>query len=97
MSKYYNITDAWNDVKKSEGIAGTTFSVGKLVGKSTLNTTIFAVTELLPSFLDKSEEHFEKQSTNKDLTEEERIRYAEKAQKLADSKESRDNLRNIRK
>lgn len=49
MGKYFNIGDAWNDLKNSYGAGETAIAALKLVGKGISNTAVYGVTEALPS------------------------------------------------
>lgn len=49
MGKYFNIGEAWNDLKNSYGAGETAIAAIKLVGKGLSNTAVYGVTEALPS------------------------------------------------
>lgn len=77
MGKYFNIGDAWSDLKNSYGVADTAMSAIKLVGKGVANTAVFGATEVVPavfkSAVEKSGNQIEdKLKNDNSLTQEER-------------------------
>lgn len=48
MGKYFNLGNAWNDLKNSYGAGETAIAALKLVGKGISNTAVYGVTEFLP-------------------------------------------------
>lgn len=49
MGKYFNLGNAWNDLKNSYGAGETAIAALKLVGKGLSNTAVYGLTEALPS------------------------------------------------
>lgn len=49
MGKYFNLGNAWNDLKNSYGAGETAIAALKLVGKGISNTAVYGVTEFLPA------------------------------------------------
>jgi len=53
MGKYFNIGDAWRELKDGYGAAEKATAAVKLLGKGLSNTAVFGVTEFIPGMVNE--------------------------------------------
>ena len=56
MSKYFSLTDAWKEMKSSDGAADKATSIAKFVGKTFSNAVVCGVTEIIPRMIKSNAE-----------------------------------------
>ncbi len=54
MSKYFSLSNTWEDLKNEKGALNTTLNTGILLSKAVGNVAIFTVTEAIPEMLTDS-------------------------------------------
>ena len=77
MSKYFNLSQAWEDLKGSSGAGNFAIATAKLIGKGVSNAAVFGATKILPKMVEDANKNSAKMLKREDLTEEQRKKYTE--------------------
>lgn len=105
MGKYFNIGDAWRELKDSYGAGETAAAAVKLLGKGISNTAVFGATELIPGMINEAAKKNgkvieEKLNNDTSLSEEEREKLEKMKKKsniYVEISELKDKVKNLKK
>lgn len=79
MGKYFDLSNAWGELRSSYGAGEKASAIAKLVGKGLANTAVFGVTEVVPSLAKAAMQQKQSRSSEllkrNDLSDEQRERF----------------------
>lgn len=91
MSKYFNLSQAWEDLKGSSGAGNVAIATAKFIGKGVSNAAVFGATRFLSNSVENANKNSAKMLKRDDLTEEQRKKYTEIYEKSSEYLDRRKN------